>query len=728
MLGGDDFIQKSKGFFILGGFEMKDIFCRVILLSVVFTCFLSRISFAAQGATENVIILTIDGIRYDEVVKEYMPFTLGGIDPNTGNPVPNPLIKEGSFYTNFYNTGKTSTTPAHQTILTGVRQTLTNNGALKTRQRTKEPNVFEYYRKGNNLPRDKTWIIAGKLKQLTHADYSLHPGYGYYYRSSYYRGGGGIRDEQIFKVTKEKMDLYKPSLMLINLALVDNTAHKGVYADYTNAITLADKIVYDLWQKIQNDPHYQNKTTLFITTDHGRHSDGIETGFVDHGGHSRGDRHLLFLALGPDIKQNTVINTRRDQIDIAPTIGELLGFQTPYAEGSIMDEIFSNPDLGNNTITGGLRKPKVAVNGDGIHLVWSGKNGQEWDIYYKMSTDSGLTWSAPLKLFVSDKDNSFYEADITAGAGWVYVTATGYSVMDLGGPTYVWRLYGGKTLSSGMIWDPPEVIFDLGKVLGKPIIRSSGDEISIIVGENGRELYSFNGTYFNTSGLRQARMDNSTSNKSKNIVSYTLARNHQDTFAIWPAVYNSKIQVATALQKKWNLYFNRYDQASSSWGNDDVITDNTVSKQFFYDPVADLNDKGLFRLVWAGYTDTRGSSETWGVFLQATKNGGNRWTPLNPKRLSNTAIHSWNPEITFLKDSEAKTLVIWQAYQNGASEIQGIVKKRGNWGSILDLTLHDGIDSAKPDIAAYRGKAYMSWQDMGSGNWDVEFMEVDVNQ
>ena len=42
-------------------------------------------------ATENVIIVIIDGIRFQEVTEENMPFLLGGIDPDTGLPVPDPL-------------------------------------------------------------------------------------------------------------------------------------------------------------------------------------------------------------------------------------------------------------------------------------------------------------------------------------------------------------------------------------------------------------------------------------------------------------------------------------------------------------------------------------------------------------------------------------------------------------------------------------------------------------
>ncbi len=72
--------------------------------------------------------------------------------------------------------------------------------------------------------------------------------------------------------------------------------------------------------------------------------------------------------------------------------------------------------LGDNTITGGARKSKMAINEDRvIHLVWSEKNGKEWDILYKRSTNSGLSWSDPITLFGSGDENFFYEADITAG-------------------------------------------------------------------------------------------------------------------------------------------------------------------------------------------------------------------------------------------------------------------------------------------------------------------------
>lgn len=50
----------------------------------------------------------------------------------------------------------------------------------------------------------------------------------------------------------------------------------------------------------------------------------------------------MFLILGPDIKNGEVIEKPAYLIDIAPTAGELLGFQTPLALGEVLKECFVN--------------------------------------------------------------------------------------------------------------------------------------------------------------------------------------------------------------------------------------------------------------------------------------------------------------------------------------------------------------------------------------------------
>ena len=59
-----------------------------------------------------------------------------------------------------------------------------------------------------------------------------------------------------------------------------------------------------------------------------------------HGDGCDGCRHIQLLAIGPDVRPGLVSDTPRVIPDIAPTIGELLGFATEQATGSPMTELF----------------------------------------------------------------------------------------------------------------------------------------------------------------------------------------------------------------------------------------------------------------------------------------------------------------------------------------------------------------------------------------------------
>ena len=44
----------------------------------------------------------------------------------------------------------------------------------------------------------------------------------------------------------------------------------------------------------------------------------------------------MLLAIGKDVPKGEKISELYQQIDIANTVGNLLGFETPYAEGQIL--------------------------------------------------------------------------------------------------------------------------------------------------------------------------------------------------------------------------------------------------------------------------------------------------------------------------------------------------------------------------------------------------------
>ena len=121
---------------------------------------------------------------------------------------------------------------------------------------------------------------------------------------------------------------------------MDVNGHANLWSNYLEAIRKTDDKARKLWEFIQSDSVYANKTTLFITNDHGRHSKGRRDGFISHGDNCTGCRSIYLVALGPDFKVGKEINVGYDLIDIPATISEMLHFDMPTARGKVMTELF----------------------------------------------------------------------------------------------------------------------------------------------------------------------------------------------------------------------------------------------------------------------------------------------------------------------------------------------------------------------------------------------------
>ena len=75
-----------------------------------------------------------------------------------------------------------------------------------------------------------------------------------------------------------------------------------------------------------------NEYTMIVTNDHGRH----DYDFRGHGDNCEGCRHIMLLIIGPDTPKDKVVSAEKKEIDIAPTVGYLLGFETIYSKGEIL--------------------------------------------------------------------------------------------------------------------------------------------------------------------------------------------------------------------------------------------------------------------------------------------------------------------------------------------------------------------------------------------------------
>jgi len=132
----------------------------------------------------------------------------------------------------------------------------------------------------------------------------------------------------------ETLKQERPRLMYIAYGETDDFAHNRDYDQYLNAANRTDAFISDLWTFVQNDPDYANKTAFLITTDHGR---GQGHQWIGHGLDWEGSSAIWVAMLGPGFDhlgeaadQPTVY-----QNQMAATVAELLGveYQQPVPIG-----------------------------------------------------------------------------------------------------------------------------------------------------------------------------------------------------------------------------------------------------------------------------------------------------------------------------------------------------------------------------------------------------------
>lgn len=324
---------------------------------------------AAQNRkTENLVIVTLDGLRWQEV--------FGGVDSslmnNTNYDRDSAYIKKnfwsddiyerrkklfpflwttiagnGQLYgnrklNNYVNTANPFwfSYPGYNEIFTGYPDTAVNSN---DKILNKNENVLEFINKQNGF--------QGKVAAFTTWDvfpYILNAK-----RSGIYVNADVdslkfsnpqltlINDIQFlttrpidvrpdvltYIAAREYFKAYNPRVLYIAFDETDDFAHGGLYDQYIKSAHAEDGMIADIWKTIQSIPQYKNKTTLIVTCDHGR-GDKIKDQWKDHGQKVEDSNQIWIAAIGPDTKVTGEV-TQSGQLyqrQLATTFAALLGF------------------------------------------------------------------------------------------------------------------------------------------------------------------------------------------------------------------------------------------------------------------------------------------------------------------------------------------------------------------------------------------------------------------
>lgn len=323
---------------------------------------------SAQLKTENLVIVTLDGMRWQEVyggadsallknknftkdsAETSSKFWSINIEERRKKLFPflwSTIVSEGQLYGNRWDENKVNNAnrykfsyPGYNEIFTGYPDTAVNSN---DKIPNKNSNVLGFLNQQNGFKNKvaafTTWdafpYILNKWKSgiYVNSDTDSLPYTTEKFRliddiESLTTRPIGVRPDVLtYIAAREYMKEMKPKVLYIAFDETDDLAHAGMYDLYLGSAHAEDAMIADLWNYIQSTPQYKNKTTLIITCDHGR-GDNPKENWTDHGEKIKDAGHIWIAALGPDTNPGGEMKNKNVlyQEQLAATFAKLLGF------------------------------------------------------------------------------------------------------------------------------------------------------------------------------------------------------------------------------------------------------------------------------------------------------------------------------------------------------------------------------------------------------------------
>ena len=143
--------------------------------------------------------------------------------------------------------------------------------------------------------------------------------------------GPGSGDAKAVRVARNILRTFRPRLIGVVLGNAD-VAH-GSFNSYSEVIRRNDAELGLLWDAVRQDPALRDDTTMFVLPEFGRDSNLNQRNGLDHGDGSEDLGRVACIAAGPGIVKGRVHERMVESIDVAPTLGALMGLRTEEAKG-----------------------------------------------------------------------------------------------------------------------------------------------------------------------------------------------------------------------------------------------------------------------------------------------------------------------------------------------------------------------------------------------------------
>ncbi|OOQ57176.1 alkaline phosphatase family protein [Mucilaginibacter pedocola] len=323
----------------------------------------------AQRKTKNLIVVTLDGMRWEEVYRGADSALINSKFTDDKDGVKkrfwaataeerrailfpflwNTVAKQGQLYGDRDNGSMDEIANPYKFSYPGYNEIWT--GFPDKRMNTNDPivnpnmNVLEYINKQKGFAGKviafSSWERFPQILNVWRSGLPVYSGYANLKNADanarlkylnelqqnvpHYVNDSTRSDFVTYEYSKEYIKQYKPRVLYMAFDETDDMAHGGKYKQYLEFAQQEDGFIKSLWEMIQADPFYKNNTTLLITCDHGRGYTPIEK-WRDHGSDVVGAEQTWFAVIGPDTPPMGEVKGTTYHKQLAQTMAQLLGF------------------------------------------------------------------------------------------------------------------------------------------------------------------------------------------------------------------------------------------------------------------------------------------------------------------------------------------------------------------------------------------------------------------
>ncbi len=332
----------------------------------------------------------------------------------------------------------------------------------------------------------------------------------------------------------------------------------------------------------------------------------------------------------------------------------------------------------------------LAANGNNIYAVWTDQRDGNDEIYFKHSSDLGITWGTDTRI----TNNSFFSGYPSIAVSGSTLHLTWYDNRDGND-----EIYYKRSTDGGNTWGTDTRLTTADSSSAYPSMSVVGSVVHIVWRDSRfpvNEIYYRHSTDAGLTWGPETRLTNDPANSYSASVSAS----------------GNNVHVAWEDNRDGNgveIYYKRSTDGGNTWGTDTRLTTSAGNSEY---PCVVSSDS-IIHVAWNDNRD--GNIE---IYYKRSTDWGSTWSP--DTRLTNSPGNSYRPSISV---SGTNLHMVWYDQRDGNYEIY--YKNSSNygvtWGTDTRIS-NNSFVSAQPFVAASGPSVNVIWDDNRDGNYEIYYI------